>query len=98
MFFEQINILKWFLKDHVSLKTRLISITGIHFIQNYIKIEISYFHNMFSGLVLFDQMNATFVTRDFFQKHLKKKIQIPTPNSLNCMYMRINLDKWLVCQ
>ncbi len=97
MFFEQINILKWFLKDHVTLKTRLISITGIHFIQNYIKIEISYFHNMFSGLVLFDQMNATLSQETSF-KNIWKKIQIPTPNSLNCMYMRINLDKWLVCQ
>ncbi len=42
----------------MTLKTRLISITGINFIQNYIKIENSYFHNIFRGLVLFDQINA----------------------------------------
>ncbi len=40
MFFEhQINILEWFLKDHVTLKTGVISIIGINYIQKYIKIE-----------------------------------------------------------
>ncbi len=46
---QQISILEWFLKDHVTLKTEVmmlkiqLCITGINYILKYIKIENSYF-------------------------------------------------------
>ncbi len=46
---QQISILEWFLKDHVTLKTGVIDaensalITGINYILKYIQIESSYF-------------------------------------------------------
>ncbi len=48
MFFEQqIRILEWFLKDHVTgvmmLKKFSFEITGINYILKYIQIENSYF-------------------------------------------------------
>ncbi len=50
MFFEQqISILEWFLKDHLTLKTRVmmlkiqLRITEINYILKYIQIESSYF-------------------------------------------------------
>ncbi len=51
MFLEQqISILEWFLKDHVTLKPGVMMlkiqrcITGINYILNYIQIENSYFN------------------------------------------------------
>ncbi len=46
---QQISILEWFLKDHVTLKTGVmmlkiqLCITGINYISKYIKSEKSYF-------------------------------------------------------
>ncbi len=46
---QQINILDWFLKDHVTMKTGVmmlkiqLCITGINYILKYIKIENGYF-------------------------------------------------------
>ncbi len=46
---QQIIILEWFLKDHVTLKTGVmmlkiqLCITGINYILKYIQIENSYF-------------------------------------------------------
>ncbi len=42
-FFEhQISLLEWFMKDHVILKTRVMTITGINYILEDIKIENSF--------------------------------------------------------
>ncbi len=48
---QQISILEWFLKDHVTLKIEEIKlkiqicITGINYILKYIQIENSYFES-----------------------------------------------------
>ncbi len=46
-FLQQISILEWFLKDHVTLKSidaeNSELITGINYILNYIQLEYNYF-------------------------------------------------------
>ncbi len=79
MFLEQqISILEWFLKDHVTLKPGVkiqIWITGINYIWKYIQIETQ----LFQILIIFqtttiycciiDQINTGLLSiRDFFQK------------------------------
>ncbi len=83
MFLEQqIIILEWFLKDHVTLKTAVmmlkiqLRITGINYILQYIQIRkvilngknISQY-NCFT--VFFKQINIALVSRrEFFQKYI----------------------------
>ncbi len=70
MFLEnQISILKWFLKDHVTLKTGVMaakrinySIKLINYVLIYIKIENGFiviiFHNITDFTLIFDKLNA----------------------------------------
>ncbi len=73
MFIEhQIRILECFLKNHVTLKTRVMmpksfsfAITEINYIFKYIKTENSHF-TFYSFYCIFDQINvALFTIRDF---------------------------------
>ncbi len=78
MFLEQqISILEWFLKDHVTLKTGVmmlkiqLCITGINYISKYIRIEnfikIVTSFTIFLFLSVYDQINAALASiRDFF--------------------------------
>ncbi len=75
MFLEQqISILEWFLKDHVTLKTGVMMLkiqfcfTRINYILKYIQTENSFqiviiFHNITELTVFFDQINAVLVSR-----------------------------------
>jgi len=59
------------LKTGVMMLKNQLCITGINYILQYIKIEISYFKlRYFSILLFFDQRNASLVSiRYFFKKH-----------------------------
>ncbi len=72
---QQISILEWFLKDHVTLKTEVmmlkiqLCITEINYTLQCIQIENSYFKLQYFYCI-FDQINATMVSiRDFLEKH-----------------------------
>ncbi len=95
MFLEQqISILEWFLKDHVTLKTGVLMltifslITGINYILKYIQIESSYFNLNISQYYCFccilDQINAGLVSRrEFFKKTKKISQKILTGSVLH---------------
>ncbi len=72
---QQIGILEWFLKDHVTLKTGVVMLkiqfcghrNKLHF-----KIEKLFLNcHYYSFYCIFDQINTAFLSilRDFFQKH-----------------------------
>ncbi len=56
---QQISILEWFLKDHVTLKTGVmmlkiqLCITGMNYILKYIKIESCYYRFLLIHIFLF---------------------------------------------
>ncbi len=77
---QQISILEWFMKNHVTLKTEVmmlkiqLRITEINYILKYIQIENSYFKliiaffNIFVFTVFFYQINATLLNMTCFFK------------------------------
>ncbi len=91
---QQISILEWFLKDHVTLKTvmmlkiQLWSQQTITF-YNIFKLKTDILNNKHISIFLLYQINAALLSRrDFFQKY--KKILL-TPNYLNGGIEVINL-------
>ncbi len=69
---QEIRILEWFLKDHVTLKTGVMMlkiqrcITGINYILKYIQIKSNQIN------YIFDQINAALISIKYiFQKHKK---------------------------
>ncbi len=99
MFIEQeIRILEWFLKNHVTLKSNdaenIALITEINYILKYIKIEISYWNskNISKFCCTLDQINAGLVSgRAFFKKH-KKSSKLLT-GSVYCNNLIICINK-----
>ncbi len=90
MFLDQkIIILKWFLKDHVTLKTGVMMlkiqlyITEINYILQYIHIEYNYFKLYFYWFIL----NTALVSViHFFQKHKQK---LTNPKLLNSSVIKV---------
>ncbi len=74
MFLEQISILKWFLKDHVTLKTGVImrkGVTGVNYILNILKQKrVILDYGNISRYCIFDQINAALVSiRELIKKY-----------------------------